>query len=100
NHAITGTSMRELGAPRTPDDSFELSPDDTIASAVAAYDAVCADSRQRLAAIRLEDELTGRGTRTLWSVYLHFLREIAQHCGHADILREQVLAARESRVGS
>jgi len=25
-------------------------------------------------------------------VYLHVLRELAQHCGHADILREQILA--------
>jgi hypothetical protein len=25
-------------------------------------------------------------------VYLHMLRELAQHCGHADILREQLLA--------
>jgi hypothetical protein len=24
-------------------------------------------------------------------VYLHMLRELAQHCGHADILREQIL---------
>jgi len=24
-------------------------------------------------------------------VYLHTLRELAQHCGHADILREQIL---------
>ena len=27
-------------------------------------------------------------------VYLHTLREFAQHCGHADILREQILSAR------
>jgi len=26
-------------------------------------------------------------------VYLHMLRELAQHCGHADILREQILSA-------
>ena len=26
-------------------------------------------------------------------VYLHTLREFAQHCGHADILREQILSA-------
>jgi hypothetical protein len=26
-------------------------------------------------------------------VYLHCLREFAQHCGHADILREQILSA-------
>jgi hypothetical protein len=25
-------------------------------------------------------------------VYLHVLRELAQHCGHADILREQILS--------
>ena len=25
-------------------------------------------------------------------VYFHVLRELAQHCGHADILREQLLA--------
>jgi len=24
-------------------------------------------------------------------VYLHMLRELAQHCGHADILREQLI---------
>ena len=24
-------------------------------------------------------------------VYLHVLRELAQHCGHADILREQLV---------
>ncbi|MGS2619776.1 mycothiol transferase [Micromonospora sp. LZ34] len=24
-------------------------------------------------------------------MYLHVLRELAQHCGHADILREQLL---------
>ncbi len=32
------------------------------------------------------------GPRTLRWVYLQVLRELAQHCGHADILREQVLA--------
>ena len=26
------------------------------------------------------------------SEYLHMLRELAQHCGHADILREQLLS--------
>jgi hypothetical protein len=27
-------------------------------------------------------------------ILLHVLREHAQHCGHADILREQILASR------
>ncbi|WP_315969077.1 mycothiol transferase [Nigerium massiliense] len=30
---------------------------------------------------------------------LHVLREHAQHCGHADILREQVLARRWTAYG-
>ena len=25
-------------------------------------------------------------------IYVHMIRELAQHCGHADILREQILA--------
>jgi hypothetical protein len=33
-----------------------------------------------------------RGPLPLHWVYLHVLRELAQHCGHADILREQILA--------
>ena len=43
-----------------------------------------------------DDVLTGnrRGPLPLRWVHLHVLRELAQHCGHADILREQVLAAR------
>jgi Protein of unknown function (DUF664) len=37
--------------------------------------------------------LTGHflGPLPLRWVYLHVLREFAQHCGHADILREQIL---------
>jgi hypothetical protein len=31
----------------------------------------------------------------VWALYLQVLRELAQHCGHADILREQVLARRD-----
>ena len=40
----------------------------------------------------LDDVLRGnrRGPLPLRWVYLHMLRELAQHCGHADILREQV----------
>jgi hypothetical protein len=39
--------------------------------------------------------MTGPGqvTYPLRWVYLHTLREFAPHCGHADILREQILSA-------
>jgi Protein of unknown function (DUF664) len=33
-----------------------------------------------------------RGPPPLRWVYLRMLRELAQHCGHADILREQLIS--------
>ena len=48
-----------------------------------------------MADLGLDDVITGnrRGPLPLRWVLLHVLRELAQHCGHAEILREQVLAA-------
>lgn len=92
--AFTGRSRAELGLPEHPDASFVLEPEDTIASVSAAYLAACDASRRAAAQIGLDDEVTGnrRGPLPLRWIYLHLLREVAQHCGHADILREQVLA--------
>jgi len=47
------------------------------------------------AGLGLDDVLSGHrfGPLPLCWVYLHTLREFAQHCGHADILREQILSA-------
>jgi len=42
----------------------------------------------------LSDRVNGRGDRPVWALQLQVLRELAQHAGHADILREQVLTAR------
>lgn len=44
------------------------------------------------------DDLTEEQVRrsmvpSLRWVYLHVLRELAQHCGHADILREQLMSS-------
>ena len=60
-----------------------------------AHHQACQSSRQAVAALELDDLVHGnrRGPLPLRWVYLHLLRELAQHCGHADILREQVLAA-------
>lgn len=96
DEAVTGRSRAELGIPATPDESFDLAPKDTIASVTAGYAAALASSRRHTAGLGLDDIVSGnrRGPLPLRYVLLHVLRELAQHCGHADILREQVLAAR------
>jgi hypothetical protein len=91
---VGGTSRHELGLVRSPDDSFRLADDDTIASVTAAHREACATARAVVADLPLDTVATGHrtGPRTLRWVYLQVLRELAHHCGHADILREQVLA--------
>ncbi len=95
DEAVTCRSRGEIGIPATPDESFVLDPDDTIASVLEAYAAACEDSRRATASLGIDDVLRGnrRGPLPLRWVYFHMLREIAQHCGHADILREQLLSA-------
>lgn len=95
--AVTGRPRAEIGIPATPDESFVLAPQDTIISVLAAYQGACAASRAAIAGLGPDDVLTGnrRGALPLRWVLMHVLRELAQHAGHADILREQVLAARD-----
>ncbi len=92
---VGGSSRRQLGLVNSPDESFRLGAADTIASVTAAHRDACATARTAAAALPLDTVVTGHrtGPRTLRWVYLQVLRELAQHCGHADILREQVLAA-------
>lgn len=93
DEAVTGRSRAEIGIPETVDGSFELTDDDTIASVLRAHREACEASRAAVAHLGADDVLEGnrRGPLPLRWVYLHVLRELAQHCGHADILREQVL---------
>ena len=94
DEAVTCRSRDEIGIPATPDESFVLDDDDTIAGVQAAHREACEASRRATASLGLDDMLLGnrRGPLPLRWVYLHLLRELAQHCGHADILREQLLA--------
>jgi hypothetical protein len=91
---VGGTSRWELGLVQSPDESFRVTDDDTIASVTAAYREACETARAAVAGLSLDAVVTGHrtGPRTLRWVYLQVLRELAHHCGHADILREQVLA--------
>jgi len=93
--AVTGRSRQQMGLPPNAADAFQLGPGDSIESVRRAHDQACAASRQATARLDLDDVLTGHrfGPLPLRWVYLHALREFAQHCGHADILREQILSA-------
>ncbi|KAA1424774.1 DinB family protein [Mumia zhuanghuii] len=94
DEAITCRPRSEIGIPASPDESFDLTDDDTIASVRAAYRDAVEASRRSAAPLDLDDLVRGnrRGPLPLRWVYFHMLRESAQHCGHADILREQILA--------
>lgn len=93
--AVTGRSRQEMGLPPNAADAFILAPGDSIESVRRAHDQACAASRQATSGLGLDDVLTGHwlGPLPLRWVYLHALREFAQHCGHADILREQILSS-------
>jgi hypothetical protein len=100
DEAISSRPRSEIGIPATPDESFVLDDDDTVASVQLAYAEACAASRAAAAPLGLDDLVRGnrRGPLPLRWIYFHMLRELAQHCGHADILREQILAADGSVV--
>jgi hypothetical protein len=91
---VGGSSRKELGLVQSPDESFRLAAGDTIASITAAHQEACATARKAVVDLPLDTIVTGHrtGPRTLHWVYLQVLRELAHHCGHADILREQLLA--------
>jgi uncharacterized damage-inducible protein DinB len=90
---VGGTPRTEFGV-QSVDESFQLGDDDTIATILAAHRKACATARSIVADLPLDTVATGHaaGPRTLRWVYLQVLRELAHHCGHADILREQILA--------
>ena len=93
DEAVTGRPRAEIGIPATPDESFILDDDDTIATVQRAHREACDSSRRATSSLGLDDIVHGnrRGPLPLRWVYLHMLRELAQHCGHADILREQLI---------
>ncbi len=92
---LAGRTREELGIPHENDPSWELDEQDTIASVLAEYRRVGAEAREIAAAYALDDlvQHNRRGPLTLRWLYLHMIEEVARHAGHADILREQVLAA-------
>jgi len=97
--ALSERSRQDMGMPPRAADAFILGQQDTIESVRRAHDEACAASRRATAGLGLDDVVHGHrfGPLPLRWIYLHALREFAQHCGHADILREQILSAEHSR---
>lgn len=92
---LAGRTREELGIPHENDPSWAVSDEDTVDAVVAEYRRVCAEAREIAAAYALDDLVlhNRRGPLTLRWLYLHMIEEVARHAGHADILREQILAA-------
>ena len=92
---LVGRPREELGLSYVIEDSYRLSDSDTIATISAGFAEAVATSRQIAATYDLEHEADhpAFGTVTLRWIYLHMIAEVARHAGHADILREQILAA-------
>jgi hypothetical protein len=93
--AIAGMTRAELGMPEDVEPTFVLTEDDTVESVTAAYEQVCGEAREIVAALSLEDRAlhNRRGPVSIRWIYLHMIEELARHAGHADILREQILAS-------
>jgi hypothetical protein len=95
-HTLAGLPRAEIPGNSTGDDaSWTLTPADTIADVLAEHAEVCRRSRQLAATVALDDTVPHPrlGRVSLRYIYVHMIRELARHCGHADILREQLAAA-------
>jgi hypothetical protein len=93
DEAVTGRSRAEIGIPAISAESFILHDSDSIATVRQAHREACESSRRATSSLGLDDKVYGYrlGPLPLRWVHLHMLRELPQHCGHADIIREQIL---------
>jgi len=72
----------------TPDPSWDLTPEDTPASVVAAYRAEWARVEKALRGLGPDDRSRRRAEFTVRWVVAHVVQETARHVGHLDVLRE------------
>ncbi len=98
--AMAGRSRAELGLPDQIDDSFAFDDTDTVDGVIAEYRRVCDEAREIAAGFALDDlaHHNRRSPLNVRWIYVHMVRELSGHAGHADILREQILSA--DAVGS
>ena len=71
----------------TPDPSWDLTPDDTPASVVAAYRAEWARAEKALRGLGPDDRTRRRAEFTVRWVVAHVVQETARHVGPLEVLR-------------
>lgn len=92
---VADVPRAELGLPAEVDPTFVLEPADTIDSVRGAFLAACDRSREIAAAHGLDETFSWYDKQvSLRYIYAHLIAEYARHAGHADILVEQLTAAR------
>ena len=94
--AFAGRSRRELCLPDDAEASFVVPPGRGLEDVRADFLRVCTEARA-IAADRGLDDVARHNRRSPVSlrwVQLHLVREHARHCGHGDVLREQLLRDR------
>ena len=73
------------------DGDLHPSPDDTVADALAAWQAEIAQARIITAGAELDDlAQNAKDEINLRWILVHMIEEYARHCGHADLLRERI----------
>ncbi|MGV9803605.1 DinB family protein [Mycobacterium sp. NPDC003449] len=73
------------------DGGFELDPDLDFETVYATWQAEIEQARVNCAGRALDDTSPFLGTEvTLRWIYTHMIAEYARHCGHADLLRENI----------
>jgi hypothetical protein len=79
-------------------ENFTLSDTETLAGVLAWYDEIAKDTDELVATVDLDlthplpeaPWFEAGATRSARRVFLHMAAETAQHCGHADIIRESL----------
>lgn len=91
-HQVLGAASGDNLRPHERAWEFRVEPGETLAGFVTEYRAACDTSRRIAAAHSLDDRVPHdeMDTVTLRWIYVHMIEETARHCGHLDILREQL----------
>jgi hypothetical protein len=93
-----GDEPAPFGFPERKDGDFLLDDGSSLAEDVERYLAACERSRRIFAGVSLDERRTHPriGEVDVRWIVIHMIREYAQHCGHADIIRELIDGAAQS----